>query len=155
MSGHDPRDDYDDLRERGPLARLESVRWPADTMWCLGLLQFCVVQAWMVFVIFLITLAIMGNSFAEMRDELIREPIFWVHVLGWPIATWAAVIVVRGGNDLRQFRRYPWVVGAAIITLPLGVWFLAVLLRRDVRARFEAVARARVNASDNEASGAA
>jgi hypothetical protein len=75
-----------------------------------------------------------------------------------------AIVVVRGSVAMRRFRRYPWAVAAAVLTVlslpcvfalpfasPVGVWTLIVLRRPDVRARFAAVARGTMKAAPPEA----
>jgi hypothetical protein len=157
MSDHDPRDDYDDELARGPLAPEHIVRWPASAMWAFGLLQLIFAQMW---VALLATTIVLTNfvdddkTVSEVWDRFKHTEAFWLTLAGWPVATFCTILVMRGGNDLRRFRRYPWVAAGtvlmmlavpffylAVIQLPLGLWVLYFLLRRDVRARFEAVAR--------------
>ena len=86
---------------------------------------------------------------------------------GWPLAVAAPILVMRGAGDMRRFRRYWWAVTAGVLTLfaipiihlgvfqlPLGLWVLQVLARRDVRARFDAVARGTIPSAPTEASDA-
>lgn len=160
MKGRDQREDYDDDPDRGPLAPEHVVRWPASAMWVFGLLQLMATQLWLAFfagATLVVYVVDNGKTIGEAWDAMKYEPAFWLTVAGWPIGTACAITVMRGANDLKQFRRYSRVVvGAvfillgipviyfAVVQFPLGLWLIWLLLRRDVRARFEAVARGTV-----------
>jgi len=157
MSEHDERENYDDILEWGPPAPPHIVRLPAAIMWGVGLSQFLIVQMWLAILVGSLVFTHFvddDKNLADAWDRVIRKPPLWGSFLGWPLATACTIIVMRGANDLKRFRRYHWVVVAATLTLlsvpiiflgvvqvPLGIWLLWILLRRDVRARFEAVAR--------------
>lgn len=164
MTDHDERDDYDDEPGRGPLAAQHIVHWPSSAMWAFGLLQMIFAQMW---IAFFATLLVITNfvdddrTWSDVWDQLKDEEAVWMTLAGWPVATLCTLVVMRGANDLRHFRRYPWVVAGTVLTilavpffylaviqLPLGLWVLYLLLRRDVRARFEAVARHRTGGDD-------
>ena len=165
MTGHDERNDYDDVRWDGhPLAPAAVARWPASAMWGFGVLQLILVQTWTAFVVAILVVTFFVDDDRTVDDvwrAITRNPSLWMSFVGWPLATGCAIVVIRGANSLRRFRHYWWAVTAGFLTLfaipvlflapvqlPLGVWALAVLARRDVRARFEAVARGTINKPD-------
>jgi hypothetical protein len=103
------------------------------------------------------------RTVAQAWQNFIRTDAFWISTLAWPAMTAATIVVISAANNLRRFRRYPLVITGTVLTLlaipcsfvgvfqlPLGIWLLALLLRRDVRARFEAVARATIPPSPPE-----
>jgi len=157
MIGHDERDDYDDERWDYQLPRTSVVRWPASAMWACGVVQLLGVQVWVGFVALLLVLVDLVDDDPALSDvwrKVCGEPALWGTFAAWPFATACALFVIRGANDLRRFRRYRWVVVAAVLTVfsvpvpclavlqvPVGVWVLLLLARRGVRARFEADAR--------------
>jgi len=135
-------------------------------MWVFGVLQFIATQLWMALLISTIIVVefvdgnqTLGGFWISVKDEWG----FWLYLGAWPVATACAIIVTRAANDLKRFRHYQLVVAGAILTLlsvpciflgviqvPLGVWLIALLLRRDVRARFEAVARGTIREAPPE-----
>src|SRR5262245_38056525 len=158
VSEHDPREDYDDEpwnRRRSPQ---DIVRWPASIRWVFGVLQFIATQLWMALLIsttIVVEFVDGDQTLGEFWNSVKDEWGFWLYLGAWPVGTACAIIVMRAANDLKRFRRYTFVVAGAILTflsvpciflgvvqVPLGVWLILLLLRRDVRARFEAVARA-------------
>ncbi len=155
MSEHDQREDYDDKPDRGRLASKEIVAWPASVMWVLGLMQCVFTQVGLVFLacMFVAEGLDAGKSFGEIWQTAFSEEAEVLTLLAWPIVTACAVLVMQGANDLRRFRRYPLVIASVVLTflsipfiylgvlgIPLSIWLALLLLRRDVRARFEAVA---------------
>jgi hypothetical protein len=167
VNTHDEREDYDDEPRDRPLAPEGVMRWPASVMWAFGLFQFIGAQ---VVAAFLVALIVFFNFIDG--DETLSS--FWDHVqtvpelglfpLSWILATVWTFLLMRSANDMRQFRHYNSVVLAvimftlsvpfvflAIFQLPIGLAILTVLLQRDVRARFEAVARGKMNAAPPEA----
>jgi len=156
MSEHDQREDYDDEPDRGPLARKRIVAWPASAMWVLGLMQCIITQFIVAFWTYLFVRIGLddGKSLRDLLEEVLANEVALIALACWPMATACTVLVMRGANDLRRFQRYPWVVAAAVMTflsipffylgvlgIPLSLWIFILLLRRDVRARFEAVSR--------------
>jgi hypothetical protein len=164
MTGHDERDDYDDEGWGDQLAPAPVVHWPASAMWGFGVLQLILLQTWTAFVVALLVISHFvddDRTLAELWRTITSSELVWMSLVGWPLATACAVVVIRGANDLGRFRHYWWAVTAAFLTLfsapvvclapiqlPLGVWVLVVLARRDVRARFETVARHRTGGDD-------
>lgn len=156
MSEHDEREDYDDLHYTGPLARRGIAGWPGSLMWVFGVVQLIAVQLVLGAVAFLyILMGIVddGKSVAEVGADVLDSG-NWVGFVAWPVLTAGPIIVIVAANNFRRFRRYQLVVAGAILTLlafpffylaifqlPLGIWLIVILLRRDVRARFEAVDR--------------
>ena len=169
MTVHDERDDYDDEPRGRPLAPDHVVRWPANVMWGLGWLQLIFTQF---FAVLLVTVEILvnfvdgGKTLADLWRDFEDLDSYYAPV-AWLLMTGCNIFVIRAGNDMRSFRRYWRVVVAAVMTtlavpfvyfavfqLPLGIWILVVIARRDVRARFEAVARVKMTMSPTEASNA-
>jgi hypothetical protein len=156
MSGDDQRDDYDDEPDRGPLAPDHIVRWPAALMKLFAILHTILMQL----IALLFVLAVIAESLDDFDGALreVFQPEMLLMTLAWLLATACCAIEIRGASDLRRFRRYPWVVAGATITLltmpPLGGWLIWLLLRRDVRARFEAVARGTITSTHPEPSDA-
>ena len=158
MTEHDPRDDYDDILDMGPQAPASLVRWPASMMWVFGLLQFIITQLWIAFLITVIVFTHFvddNKTLSEFWNSVKDASNFWLSVLVWPLASACTLLLMRAANELKRFRHYQLVVAGAILTVlsvpfiflgvfqvPLGVWLIVLLLRRDVRAHFEAVARA-------------
>jgi hypothetical protein len=167
VSDHDERDDYDDEPRGRPLAPEYAVLWPARLMWLCGHIQLVFVQivAFLYIAIAIALLAMDGDK--EDLDGLwdaVQEPEFWLMIGGWVAATIWTAAIVRAANDLRRFRRYQFVVTATVLVLipipflliggvqiPSAVWTLLTLARRDVRARFEAVARGTIPSAPPEA----
>lgn len=124
-------------------------------MWIMGFLQLISTQVWISLPLGFLVLGFLGGvTFAEAWQVIRRFPLLWVSFLFWPFATVISIIVMRGATNLEGFQKYTWVLIAASLTLvsmpiiclgviqvPLGLWLLRLLLRPDVRARFEAVAR--------------
>jgi hypothetical protein len=138
VSEHDLQEDYDDEPWRKRLRPEDHLFLPATAIMAFGIVQ-C---AW----------SVVSMAIPEMILEAEGEPelVFCLSVLA---TAWNGVIVYSAA-DMRRFRRYRMAVIATIMSLvaapffvfvlisvPLGVWTLIVLCRRDVRARFEAVAR--------------
>jgi hypothetical protein len=161
MSEHDPREDYDDEPWKGQLAPDHVVRWPASAMWVFGLVQLLATVLWFVFGIVLLV--------TGPRDGPAQWPDFFTdevfrNLVGIGAAGVVAnLVILRGAAGMHRFRRYPWAITAAVLTLfavpcfyfavimtPFGVWALIVLCRRDVRARFAATASGRMNAPPPE-----
>jgi hypothetical protein len=165
VSDQDQRDDYDDDRLHCPLATPEVVRGPASAMWGFGLLQLLLWQTWFAFVICLLVVSHFvdaDKTLADLWRTITRSELIWLTLAGWPLATACTIIAIYGANCLRRFRGYRWALTAAILTLasapvicllpiqvPLGIWVLIVVLRPDVRARFEAVARGTIGESSH------
>jgi hypothetical protein len=168
MRQHDPRDDYDDepwKRRRTPEGL---VRLPASMMWVFGLLQLIIVQLYLGVGISTTVLSMMddGRGLGDLWQSPDRGAMLLVLAV-WLMATVCTIIVMRSANDLRSFRRFPWVVAGVILTLlsvpffylgivqvPLAIWIIVLLHRGDVRDRFEAVARGTIESAPQEASNA-
>jgi len=140
MSEHDEREDYDDLPNRGPLAPEYIVRRPAAMMWGVGLVQLIITQLAAFFYVALMVVFIFdGETTLGDTSEIV------LGIAGWVAASVWLVTVMRAASKLRRFQSHRWVVTGAMLTLltmpPVGIWLVWLLLRRDVRARFEAVAR--------------
>lgn len=169
MSEHDARADYDDEPNRAVLPPVPHIGTPADIMWTVGLVLLIIVQLWMAFAVCALVFSMVnrGVGLRELVDNVIRNKMMWLVFVGWPTATICNLLVLRGANDLKKFRRYWWVVVAAIITflsipfvylafvqVPLGIWLMLLLVRRDVRDGFKAVARRKTTSSLTETSDA-
>jgi hypothetical protein len=156
VTRHDEREDYDDEPWRGRLTAEQVVKPPADWLWSCGMFQLGAS---------LCLAGFFGSVLLQRVWE--RQPIrpldlnaifIWLPTALAGVA--AAKIVLRGSAAMRQLRRYPWAMAAAVLTTlsvpcilalpygaPVGIWALAVLLRPDVRARFEATDRGTINES--------
>jgi hypothetical protein len=165
MSEHDQRDDYDDEPERGRLASKGIVAWPASAMWVFGLMQCVFAQIFVAFWGYLFVSEGLeeGKSLAEIIQQILAQEEAVVAIVCWPIATACTLVVMQGANNLRRFQRYPLVAIGAVLTflsiplihlgvlgIPLAIWLMVLLIRRDVRARFEAVARGTIPTHSNE-----
>jgi len=108
MSEHDQREDYDDDPNRGALAPAHIVLWPSSIMWAFGLLQLNFAQLAAAFLIVLVILSILDGhtSLTESLQEMTKPDGLLVIIL-WLATTAGCIIVIRGSNDLRRFRRYP------------------------------------------------
>jgi hypothetical protein len=138
VTGHDPRDDYDDEPWRRRWRTEEYVLVPASSI-----IAFAVIQCvWAVF----------ASAIPEVFYVTEAGPNLTIPVGAVAIA-WN-VVILWGAWRMHEFRRYRLSVLAALmsllpvpfiycapISLPLGIWTLVVLCRPDVRARFEAVFR--------------
>src|SRR5262245_10933748 len=99
MSGHDPRDDYDDLPDRGPLAPEYIVRWPAALMKLSAVIQLILVQ-WIASLFVLVVIFESVHNF----DGAIREvfqPEMLLMTSAWLLATACCAIEIRGASDLK------------------------------------------------------
>lgn len=167
MSANDPGEDYDDEPWKGRVTPEYIVRWPASIMWVAGLIQFIFIQLWIGPLIAFLALGylIADKTLADVWQFALKYPAIWISFLGWPLASACSIVMMVGANDLAHFRRYYLVVAAAsltllsipvlplaIVQLPVGIWTLWLLFRRDIRARFEAVARGTILAPQSESS---
>jgi len=165
VSEHDPRDDYDDEPWRDRPSPKDLVRMPASMMGVFGLLQIIITQLYTGVGIATTVLSFVDDG--KGIGDVLRSPMdiatMLLIVAVWLLATACAIVVMCGANDLGRFRRYWWVVAGAVLTLlgvpffylavvqfPLGIWLIVLLSRRDVRARFEAVARGRIESGPQE-----
>ena len=160
VSEHDPRDDYDDEPWRDRPSPHDLVRLPASMMWVFGLLQLILTQLYAA--VGVVTTVLGWVDDGRGLGDVLRSPAelatMSLIIALWLVATACTIAVMRGANDFKRFRRYPWVVAGAILTLlsipffylavvsvPLGIWLLVLLSRRDVRARFAPVPCSAIN----------
>lgn len=161
MSEHDEREDYDDEPWRGRRAPESLVRWPATAIWALGLGQFALSAVLLGVAAYEFTIRAVGWNHrpGEWKDLFRREDYLTI-LAGGLAGALSNAVILRGAAGLRRFRQYAWAVAAtlltvlaipffllAVIQLPLGLWVLYLLLRRDVRARFVPVARGTMNSA--------
>jgi len=152
VSEHDLRDDYDDEPWRKRPKAESLVQWPASIISTFGVLQFAfslISAAWMTGVL----------VWHWIDPTFFNNEVIWFEVVAGIGATMLCAVlnwvVLRGARAMRSFRNYKLaVIGAALfffslpffycglVTIPVSVWAIFVLLHPDVRARFEAVARA-------------
>jgi hypothetical protein len=156
MSEHDPREDYDDEPWKAKCAPDHVVRWPASAMWVFALVQLLLSVVGLI----LLSLAVLVRAVSGGDDTtgswrtLFLSDDFLIILIVCIVGLTANYAVLRGAAGMGRFRRYPWAVSASVLTLlsipfiyfavftvPVGVWALIVLCRRDVRARFAANAR--------------
>ena len=148
MTGHDEREDYDDRPWKGQLAHPSVVRAPATALWVIGLVQFLCTLLGAPF-----GLLLFGPGAPDGPDDwagVFRNQGFWNLVAICAAGVVSNLLIMRGANHMLGCRRYPWAVTSAVLTMlsvpciyfailtvPVGSWALVVLLRRDVRARFD------------------
>jgi hypothetical protein len=164
VSEHDPRDDYDDEPWRDRPSPHDLVRLPASMMGVFGLLQCILTQLYIGVGVVTTVLGWVddGKGVGDVLGSSTDLATMLLLFAAWLMATACTILVMRGASDLTKFRRYPWVVAGAILTLlslpfvylaaiqvPLGIWLIALLSRRDVRARFQAVAHRQIIDSRN------
>jgi hypothetical protein len=169
VTAHDPRDDFDDEPWRGRLAPEHLVRWPASAMWVFGLVQLLLSLVGLLLLgLVVLERAVTGRDdpTGNWRNLFLSEDFLFILAV-CIVGTMANLVVMRGAAGMGRFRRYPWAVIAsllavfslpfvyfAVFTIPVGVWALLVLCRRDVRARFAADARGTIPGSPPEVSDA-
>jgi hypothetical protein len=151
MSEHDVRDDYDDEPWRPRNGSQRFAKEIADIMWSFGMFH---IGASMVCGGSLVSAAI-----AQIRSATPAKPGFFPTIIGLTLASVSGiavgVVVARGSRAMARSQNYVQANTAAILTLlslpyvftapftiPLGIMALAVLRRPEIRARFDAVARA-------------
>jgi hypothetical protein len=149
VSEHDERDDYDDEPWKGRPSPDRLVQWAARMVWALGLTQLGV--------------TLVAAYFEAMRllDRVDEAPLQQIEIeefaavlLLLTICVALNAVVIYGACRMRRFRHYGWAVTAAainavsipfvpllVVAAPVSIWALTLLTRRDVRARFAAVAR--------------
>ena len=166
MSEHDPRDDYDDEPARGPLAPTHVVELPGTVMWLYCLFHFLLAQLWFVYVSFEFVekhFVRDNKDFEGALNSFKKDQTLYLSLAAWPLATILTMYVRRAAFNLLGFRCYRQVVIAAFIicfgipfvllapiSLLLSGYVFGLLLRRDVRARFEAVARGTITSPSSE-----
>ena len=149
MSQHDEREDYDDEPWRGRATPQQLVRIRASLIEILGAIQVafsllgCLAPAVFIF----LDLVAPGGPEAMSWDEAVLVMLVFGLCLTW---NW---VIIRGVGRMRRCRNYRMAMAAAlmsilplpfiylgVISIPVGIWAVAILCRRDVRAHFRAVA---------------
>jgi hypothetical protein len=159
VSGHDLRDDYDDepRRERHLPDRL--VQWLAGAVEAFGRLQLlCSVVGLLAGTVWVFEILLDPQVPGRVRTAGISIILASLWGIGWN------ALVVAGARDMRRYQRYRLVMLAAVLSalpipfvyfapcsFPVSIGAIIVLLAPDVRARFEAVARGKMNAASPEA----
>jgi len=153
MTEHDPREDYDDQPWRGRATPEELLRTPASIIAAFGAIQLGFsILGWIASAV-IIVWGIFDPAAVDADDMTWYEAVAVLAIVGLLVGwNW---LIVRGASRMRHCRQYRLAVLATVlsffsfpfyycilISAPVSVWALVVLLRRDVRARFEAVARA-------------
>lgn len=168
VSGHDERDDYDDEPWRKRRLPEELLRTPAAM-----LSTFAVIQMGFSALGVIVLLVAVGRALLDPAPaDPDWEDLAWYEaaaVVAMVLAGVGAVIVwnwliIRGAARMRTCRNYRLALAAAFLSIlpvpfyycgpisaPAAIWALVILLRRDVRARFEAVARGTMTAPPPEA----
>jgi len=150
VSDHDERDDYDDEPWRRRARPQQLVRFPAAIIEILAAVQVafsllgCLAPA--VFIVW--GLVDPGGPEAMSWDEAVLVTSGFGFCLTW---NW---IIVHGVGRMRRCRDYRLALTAALMSLvplpflylgavsiPVGIWTVAILGRRDVRAHFRATSR--------------
>jgi hypothetical protein len=150
VSGHDERDDYDDEPWRRRATPQQLVRYPAAIIEVLAAVQVafallgCLAPA--IFIVW--DLVDPGGPEAMSWDEAVLVTLGFGLCLAWNL------VIIRGVGRLRRCRNYRSALTAAImstlpipflylgaVSIPVGIWAVAILGRRDVRAHFRTAAR--------------
>jgi hypothetical protein len=150
VSGHDERDDYDDEPWRRRAKPQQLVRVPAAIIEVLAAVQLafsllgCLAPA--VFIVW--DLVDPAGPESMSRDEAVLVTLAFGLCLAW---NW---VVVRGVGRMLRCRNYRMALTAAVmanlplpffylraVSIPVAIWAVTILGRRDVRAHFRAVAR--------------
>jgi hypothetical protein len=154
MTDHDERDDYDDQPWRRRATPEQLLRVPAAVIEICAAVQVvfsllgCLAPA-----VFLIWDLVDPNGPEAMSwDEAILVTLAFGLCLAWNL------VVIRGVGQMRRCQSYRAALAAAVmsilplpflwlgaVSIPAGIWVVAILGRRDVRARFAAVAHGRMN----------
>jgi len=154
VSDHDEREDYDDEPWRKRATPEELLRTPASIIAAFGAIQlgFSVVGCVAVVALMIWSLFHDPGADTEPEDGGLYEFLAVVSICILSVLwNW---VIVRGAGRMRKCRDYRLCVAAAVLSifsvpfyycLPISagvaVWALVILSRRDVRARFGAVAR--------------
>lgn len=165
MSEHDEREDYDDEPWRGRPTPEQQVRTPATIIEVFGAVQLGFSILGFVVAVVVIVWGVIDPPAVDAEDMTWYEALAVLAACLFAIAwNW---VVVRGAGRMRACRNYRLAVTATVLSFvplpiyycgpicaPVAVWALVVLARRDVRARFEAVARGKMMSGPTEASDA-
>jgi len=160
VSEHDERDDYDDEPGRRRAFPQQLVSTPATIIEVCAAIQaaFSLLGCFapMVFILW------------ELVDPQVVDSMSWdeaalVTLIFGLCLTWNWVII-RGAGRMRRCRNYRLSLAAAAmsilplpflylgaVSIPVAIWAVAILGRRDVRARFAAVARDTMSTAPPEA----
>jgi len=152
VSDDDERDDYDDepWRKRPDVAQW--VHWPALFLGGFAVVQLLLSIAGCLWLPGAMVWKWIDPEFYDDDGPQWPEVIIGTLVFFCCVALNAFVIIgVRRMAKFRSYRLVLWAVGLSflplplvscgMVSVPLSIWALVVLLNRDVRARFEAVAR--------------
>ena len=166
MSGHDLRDDYDDEPWKGRATPEQLLRTPATIIEVFGAIQLGLSLLGFVVALVAIVWGMIDPAAVDAENMTWYEALavlVLALVLGLVPIIWNLTII-RGAGGMRACRNYRLAISAAglsflplppyyclPISAPVAVWALVVLLRRDVRARFRAVARGTMNPAPLEA----
>jgi hypothetical protein len=151
VRGHDPRDDYDDQPWKRRATPEQLLRTPATIIEVFGAIQLGLSLLGFVIGLGVIVWGVIDPAAVDAEDMTWYEALA-VLAVGLVAITWNWVIV-RGASRMRACRNYRLAMTSAVlsflplplyyclpISAPVAVWALVVLLRHDVRARFDAVA---------------
>jgi hypothetical protein len=158
VTEHDPREDYDDEPWRGRATPEHLLRTPASILGAFGFIQlgFAIV-GWIASAV-IIVWRTFDPAAVDAEDMTWYEAVALLAIAGLLVGwNW---LIVRGAGRMRHCRQYRLAILAAVlsffavpfyycipISAPVAVWTLVILLRRDVQARFEAVARGSIEPS--------
>jgi hypothetical protein len=164
VSEHDEREDYDDDPWRKRATPEELLRTPASIIAAFGAIQlgFSVVGCLALVALIIWSLFNDIGADTDPEDGGLYEflAVISISILS-VLWNW---VIVRGAGRMRKCRNYRLSVAAAVLSifsvpfyycLPISagvaVWTLVILSRRDVRARFAAVARGTISSAPPEA----
>jgi hypothetical protein len=155
MSGHDPRDDYDDEPWKRRANPDTLVHWPAALMSAIALIQLgfsAICFVWLPVVL----------VWSWFDPDYFDNDVVWYEMVLGTLAAAVCIVInwlaFRGAVKLRTFKNYRFVVVSVILSalslpffycgllaFPVAIWAIVILLHPDVRARFETVARGKMN----------
>jgi hypothetical protein len=152
VTEHDERDDYDDEPWRRRATPEQRLRTPASVIAAFGAIQLGFSILGGIATAIVICWALFDPAAVDAEDMTWYEAVAVLAIVGLMVAwNW---LIVRGAARMRNCLNYRLAVLAAVLSFfaapfyycipiyaPVAVWALLILLRRDVRARFEAVAR--------------
>ena len=149
MTEHDEREDYDDEPWRRRATPQQLVRIPAIALEVLAAVQvaFALLGCFTPAVIIIMDLALSDGPQALSWDEAVLVVLVFGLCLTW---NW---VIVRGVGRMRRCRDYRMALTAAAmsilplpflylgaVSIPVAIWAVVILRRRDVRAHVAAVA---------------
>ena len=158
MSEHDQRDDYDDKTRISDQLQDKELDHSLSQLWWVGFTQLLIAQ--FAVVVILMLMIVFGDGLND-RGSIAVELL--IPFLVWIIGTAFNIVVILGATVGSRAKMYWLALLASLIAMTSfpAVWFAPVtsylalralrrLANRDVRARFEAVARGTITSHSSE-----